>query len=105
MSIFKKKIEQDITDVVSGKKLLRRGYRRPDQSEYYYLSKNADGSHNQIDVPDDFGRQWVGKTLPDDLLDDDKITKDMNEHPEEYYVWYTIVKKDNCFNCLRIKNL
>ena len=67
MSIFKKEIEKDITDMVTGKKLIRRDYRRPGQSEYFYLSKNADGSHNQIDVPDDFGRQWAGKTLPDNL--------------------------------------
>ena len=65
MSIFKK--EKDITDMVTGKKLIRRDYRRPGQSEYFYLSKNADGSHNQIDVPDDFGRQWAGKTLPDNV--------------------------------------
>ncbi len=64
MSILKKEIGQDLTDMVTGKKLIRRDYRRPGQPEYFYLSKNADGSHNQIDVPDDFGRQWAGKTLP-----------------------------------------
>ena len=67
MSIFKREIEQDLTDMVTGKKLIRRDYRRPGQSEYFYLSKNADGSHNQIDVPDDFGRRWYGKTLPDNV--------------------------------------
>ena len=67
MSIFKKEIEQDLTDMVTGKKLIRRDYRRPGPSDYFYLSKNADGSHNQIDVPDDFGRRWYGKTLPDNL--------------------------------------
>ena len=71
MSIFKREIEQDLTDMVTGKKLIRRDYRRPGQSEYFYLSKNADGSHNQIDVPDDFGRRWYGKTLPD--------------NPQQYY--------------------
>ena len=98
MSIFKKEIEQDITDMVTGKKLIRRDYRRPGQSEYFYLSKNADGSHNQIDMPDDFGRLWYGKTLPDNLGYEYKTTKDMNEHPEKYYVWYT--RNDN-----KVRNL
>ncbi len=59
-----KATQKCIQDIMEGKTLLRRGYCRPGQSEYYYLTKNFDGSYNQIDVPDDFGRQWFGKTLP-----------------------------------------
>ncbi len=85
-----KATQKCIQDLMEGRALLRRGYRRPGQSEYYYLTKNFDDSYNQIDVPDDFGRQWFGKTLPDNFQNDYKITKDMNEHPEKYYIWYTM---------------
>ena len=90
MSVFRKEIEKDISEMISGRQLIRREYRRPGQSEYFYLTKNADGSHNQIDVPDDFGRKWIGKTLPDKIPDNYEITEDMVEHPEKYYIWYTM---------------
>ena len=81
MSIFKREIEQDLTDMVTGKKLIRRDYRRPGQSEYFYLSKNADGSHNQIDVPDDFGRRWYGKTLPDNRSFKQPFSLNQDDNP------------------------
>ncbi len=81
MSIFKKEIGQDLTDMVTGKKLIRRDYRRPGQSEYFYLSKNADGSHNQIDVPDDFGRRWYGKTLPDNRSFKQPFSLNQDDNP------------------------
>ena len=76
MSVFRKEIEKDISEMISGRQLIRREYRRPGQSEYFYLTKNADGSHNQIDVPDDFGRQWIGKTLPDNFGNNSCLTID-----------------------------
>ena len=101
-----KATQKCIQNIMEGKTLLRRGYRRPGQAEYYYLAKNFDGSYNQIDVPDDFGRQWFRKTLPDNpqqyfrLSDSNPVntTNGFSQQKSEVYQLGTLSAKEESNN-------